>query len=393
MPLDEAEIHRAVLGWSTASSTPHTLPAGDAPDWQAAKQAVVVHGIGALLGARHGGPGASFPDAPDWFRAFLVEQATCTAARVGRLLSEAYTLRAAADRAGIDLVALKGVALSQVPGFPMESRPLNDIDLLVREAQRPAFEQVLREHGYALSEASPRHREYICQRFNTSVVYRDGDHPDNPVKLELHTWVGQELLSARRIAITESMWEARETQRGVALHLLLHTGANAAKRRLRQVHLLDLALLVPQLDAEDTAWIAQTAIEADAAPLLHSALRLAERFAALPEIPAPLAALRTACGDELLHALDRHDLRAFSMAGPPLDLAWELQWLPRGEARWIWYLRRAVPLHRLWLDPVRLRERYHLPLDAPAVQAYAIHAVRAALWPLILLARFIKGIS
>jgi len=390
VPIDDAEVHRVVGAWLTASP-PHRLPnnADDAA-WQAAKWGVIVHGTGALLGAR----GAeAFPDAPQWFLHFLAEQRGFTAARVGRLLSEAYGLRAAADRARIDVVALKGVALSQVPGFPIEARPLNDIDLLVREAQRPVLEMLLQEHGYQISEESPRHREYTCQRFNITVVYREGDHPDNPVKLEVHTWVGQELLSARRLEITAALWEAREAPYGVMLHLLLHTGSSAAKRRLRQVQLHDIALLAPSIEPEDWAWIVQHAIRAQAAPLVYSALRLAERFAALRTKDIPQEVLRACCGEALLQVLENEELRSFTMAGGSLSVSWECQWLPRGEALWRWKLRRAVPLHRLLLDPVRLRERYGLPLDAPPVLAYAIHIARATVWPLIVVLRIVRGKS
>ena len=95
MSVQDVDIHRAVVGW-LVEPAPHTLAnAGDDATWQAAKRCVVVHGVGAILGARGA---AAFPDAPAWFSAFLAEQQAFCAARVSRLLSESYGLRAAADR-------------------------------------------------------------------------------------------------------------------------------------------------------------------------------------------------------------------------------------------------------------------------------------------------------
>lgn len=367
-------VHCEMIPWDNA----------DVANWQALKRSIVLHGVGALLGARGAAPG------PAWFKTFLDEQRDNAAARVTRLVRESFTVRAEADRTGIDLVPLKGAALAQFSDFPLAQRPMNDIDLLVRENQRPQLEKLLHSLDYQLSEASPRHWEFTCQRYNTSVVYLEGDHPDNPVKLEVHTWVGQELLSARRVCVTQALWEARDSLRGVLLHLLVHTGANAAKRRLRLAHLLDLTLLLRNADNDDLEWMAAQA--ACAQPLVYSALRLAERYGGLPEIPDVLRVMRAGCTPSLIATLDSASLVEFTLEAP-LTLEWEMLWLPRGESALRWRLARAVPLHRLWLDPVRLRERYRLPHDAPLAGAYARHYFRAFAWPVILAARLLKGRS
>ncbi len=419
MPETDVAVWEEVSEWPFRAPSSAIATWGEA-EWQAAKFAVLVHGIAPLLGATKD-LSSEFHAAPTWFLDYLASQAALNALRVERMHGELTKITTAAQEADISVLPLKGGALLglQFPSgatgsssarvlagqehpdtggqaasgtrscilIDVAHRPLNDLDFLVRKADRDRFEDLLARLDYTLTEESPRHREFTCQRFGTEVVYREGEHPDNPIRVEVHTWVGQEMFSAARIDITEAMWQGGTTPRALMLHLAMHAGANTAKRRLRLIQLIDLVRLAPALSEEDWAWLVSQAQHAGAAHLVATAIRLGERFSALavPRTTSPLSVAPDL--DTLLRTAPLH---TFTHLGGPLTLAWELHWLaPR--ARLLMRLRRALPLHRLLLSPVRLRERYGLPLDAHPARAYAIHLTRAALWPLIYLLRLAQG--
>lgn len=385
MPDSRAPIWEEAARWPFCAPDPSAIALWGGAEWREAKQAALIHGIAPLLGASPEVERA-FAAAPEEFRAYLASQAALNAARVARMRGELNSILERAREAGLEVLPLKGAAILLAELLPVEQRPLNDLDFLVRPPGREPFEAILQALDYRLSAESPRHREFKCHRFSTEVAFREGEHPENPILVEVHTWAGQEMFSALRADITAPLWAHGKAPRGLLLHLAVHAGANAAKRRLRLIQLIDLARLAPAMVEDDWVWLRDAAQAAQAGALAATSLRLAERFAglrvppaAIPPAPHGLDAL-----------LDNAPLHEFTPLAGPLSLAWELQWLPPA-ARWRMRLRRAVPLHRLALDPVRLRERYGLPLDAHPARAYAIHFARAAAWPAIVLLRTLRG--
>lgn len=384
MPEPLEAVWEEVAHWPFRAPDAGLADAWGKEEWQGARRAVLVHGIAPLLGAMADFP-ERFSSAPAGLIEYLAAQAAWNSARVSRISGELEKIMAAAIGAGISVLPLKGGALLEGNLLPVALRPLNDLDFLVREADRDAFEKVLTGLAYELTEHSPRHREFTCLRFGTEVVFREGEHPDNPILVEVHTWIGQEMFSAVRVDITEAMWRGGTTRRAVMLHLALHAGANAAKRRLRLVQLIDLAQLAPQLDAEDWAWIEAECCAPAAEVFVETALRLAGRFAGC-ESSLPMGR----CNPDLDALLTSAPLHAFSHLAGPATLAWEIQWIS-GWARWVIRFRRTLPAHRLLMGPTRLRERYQLPLDAHPARAYAMHFSRAVLWPAIVLLRLMRG--
>ena len=83
-----------------------------------------------------------------------------------------------------------------------------------------------------------------------------GEHPDNPLKIELHETIG-ECLPVQRVDITDGLFPAEpgaglHPYRDTAVmlhHLMLHAASNMRAHALRQVQLHDIALLAPRLDA------------------------------------------------------------------------------------------------------------------------------------------------
>lgn len=382
-PLDEAALRAAVAGWML--SPPEAIAGWSEADWRAAKALVLMHGIAPLLGARGVEP---FSAAPAWFRGYLSEQYTLNQARIARLRAEAETIRAAASAAGLGAVALKGAALFAREEVPLDERPMSDLDYLVDASQLACFRAVLEGLDYRLSEETPRHLEFTCQRYSTEVVSREGEHPDNPIRVEVHTWVGQVLLSSVRVDITEAMREAGEAPRALMLHLALHAGANLAKRRIRLVQLRDLTLLAAALGEEDWGWVVRKSHVCGADTLVFSALRLAQRFAGFAW---PQALANKQLPTDLDHLLEASPLEYFTRAAGAPDFDWELHWISEPVSRRWLRLRRALPLHRLAMDPVKLRERYGVPHGAPLGSVYALHLARAVAWPGILLWRMLRG--
>jgi len=363
--------------------------------WEAARWGALVHGVAPLLGCRLlGGQAVS---APASFSGYLREQSVLNAARVGRLMGELGGILDAAAAGGLSPLPLKGGALFLRGWACADSRPMSDLDLLVREEEREALEGILVARDFVLTEESPRHREFSCARFPLEAVSMVGEHPDNPIRVEVHTWAGQYLLSLRRYEVTEALWGAVEpfgaglvpTRAGLMLHLLLHAGANAAKRRVRWVQLRDVALHAERLSVGDWDWVLGEARGAGAGALVFGALGLAAREAGAVIPGGVLEEARGLAPGGLVGLVGEAPLWSFSALGGEVTPGWEMQWLSAGARRRV-RLMRAVPLHRVFLSPVQLRERYHLPLDAHPVRAYAIHLARMLAWPFILALRKFK---
>lgn len=335
---DGLTIAETVAGWVRPGG-PGDLAAETAawgPDeWATARRAALVHGIAPLLAERLG-------HMPEWacldqsFRDYCAGQRALNGRRVTLMIEDLVAiLRAAAD-VGITVLPLKGAILAtqfyREPGL----RPMADLDLLVHPEHEDRMGAALDQLGFAMVEATPRHRAYL--RGPLEVVAWDGEHPDNPRGVEVHSSVG-ERLRAIHFDITAAMWSGLTPgnyagtfgltpARGALLeHLLIHTCHNMVNRRLRLIQLYDIALVAPQVEAHAWRAIADSAIAVGEARLLYAPLALTETlFGALApdDIRAALAAatppsLRQLCAQITPSALS---LCADDEVSPAFRLAW-----------------------------------------------------------------------
>jgi hypothetical protein len=232
-------------------------PAWSAMEWDVARAVVAMQGTTALLANRLRWRG------PDSWQAFLTTGRDLAVQRDARITASLARLHEALREASIGCVALKGSALRALDIYLPGERPMGDIDLLARPTESARVVQVLESLDYVGSYRVRRHAVFLPR--SNAVVRALGEHPDNPIKVELHERIAEPLpISA--IDITHSLWP-RDAHRGLVAypharelvrHLLLHAGGNIRAHALRQIQLHDIAMLGGRLTEEDWQALLET---------------------------------------------------------------------------------------------------------------------------------------
>jgi len=157
----------------------------------------------------------------------------------------------------LDVMAMKGPVLLGLFDRGEDSRPMNDLDLLVRDRDLEDAAAVLEELGYEKVFEGWKHSKFL-KLGNETVVDDTREHPDNPRPVELHP-LCRERLRDEVIDLTELMWST--ARRGelygsnrwlpsadaLWLHLLVHTTHHVLLNTFRLSQLLDLDLLSPKV--------------------------------------------------------------------------------------------------------------------------------------------------
>src|SRR6185369_3002469 len=168
-----------------------------------------------------------------------------------------------------------------------------------------------------------------------------GEHPNNPRSLDLHTRLA-EYFWGIHYDLTQEAWadsaprrlqgvEARVLGPTTLLHhLTIHASSDALARRLRLLHLADIALVADKLDPADWDRIVVGAQRRGEQRLVYPALALTNRY--YPVVPAPtLHALRSGVPQALLQQLDSTSLDQLSFCNPsPTTPAEKLRWFRPG---------------------------------------------------------------
>ncbi|MCQ3975964.1 MAG: hypothetical protein DPW09_21220 [Anaerolineae bacterium] len=229
-------------------------PHWSAAAWQTFQFASRVHGVAPLLHI----PLAAASWLDESTRSWLDEQYQLNSQRLTRMQTELQEILALFNRRHIPLLPLKGSILAPLyypdPGL----RPMADLDVLIHPADFAASARLLAELGYRQETVHWKHTEF-CKPDNRQVVSTNGEHPDNPRKLELHLRC-RETFGGPTVELTGLMWAnaAPGTLLGqpallprpeaLWLHLLVHATYHIWQGKGRLIHLYDLALLVPHLD-------------------------------------------------------------------------------------------------------------------------------------------------
>ncbi|NJN97074.1 MAG: nucleotidyltransferase family protein [Anaerolineales bacterium] len=242
-----------LAAWLNAAAPQN--PHWSAADWQTFQFASRVHGVAPLLQAKL----TAVPWLDESTRGWLDEQAQLNGQRLARMQAELQEILALFNRRQIPLLPLKGSILAPVyyrhPGL----RSMADLDVLVRPDDFAASASLLAELGYQQETVHWKHTEF-CKPDNRRVVSTAGEHPDNPRKLELHRHC-RETFGGPTVELTGLMWAnaAPGTLLGqpallprpeaLWLHLLVHATYHIWQGKGRLIHLYDLALLTPHLNA------------------------------------------------------------------------------------------------------------------------------------------------
>lgn len=169
-------------------------------DWESLLADAERLGAVALLGKALDDAGAARPGAVDEACRAALVRGTLRMALATRVLAEAL---GALRRAGVEPLVLKGVPLAHELYEPAGLRPIGDIDLLVRRADRDAALGALCAEGYALPARSLPLSFYFRHHFHVTLT-RSGAEG---LPIELH-WQAQPRFSLSRIPV-EALYEHR----------------------------------------------------------------------------------------------------------------------------------------------------------------------------------------
>jgi len=358
-------ISAIVIGWLTEPCHRPLAPlvAGwDDTDWEAARWAVQVHGIGPLLDRAAG----RWPDAAalhPTLRSYLADQRRLSGERVALLLHDLAEILRACEQEQIAAIPLKGSLLATLYYTEPGLRPMNDLDLLVRPADEQRMLRLLARLRYQPLARSQKHVLLARPESHGPVVSFTGEHPDNPRSLDLHTRLA-EYFWGIKYDLTEEAWadsvsgrlqgaEARVLGPAALMHhLAIHASSDALARRLRLLHLADIALVADKIDQADWDRIVAGAQRRGEQRLVYPVLMLTSRY--YPAVPAAvLRALRSGVPQALLQQLDSTSLDQLSFCNPaPTTPAEKLRWFRPG------YEQARALRHMLLPNPGELGHWY-----------------------------------
>ncbi len=160
---------------------------------------------------------------------------------------------AALRAAGVEVVALKGAALAFFHYEEPALRPMGDLDLLLREPRDLGrATAALSGAGWRALLDTPRHRVFV--RPDERVVRPAAEHPDNPIRIEVHTSFRLPVLG-HVLDATHALLRDAETRDlagtpvaiaagpALATHLLFHAAEDFAGNGIRGIQAHDFRVL------------------------------------------------------------------------------------------------------------------------------------------------------
>ncbi len=361
-----AEISLAVFSWLRGchDDVPvlpalEIMPAWQESDWRAVELIIYVHGIGPLL-YNFFRQRQLLAQIPDSFREYLHTQYHLNQERISRLLQRQLQIIEDMAEQGVIVIPLKGSHLIPLYYQDAAMRPMADLDVLVRPEDEATLSVYLQAQNFQLIEHSPRHRAFIpacySDQLSTAgqptspqpeqVLYSDGEHPDNPYFIDVHTELGERYWGIHH-ELTQTYWQhvvsidwcGRCSMLGepvaLLLHLLSHTAHNALRCTLRMIQLVDISLVAKRLSDAEWQDLADSAEQGGVQRFLYAPLYLMERYLG-PIVPSfVLDMLRRESPKPLLRLLDRATLCDLSYCNPDQASLWNtLKWFRFPDEQW-----------------------------------------------------------
>jgi hypothetical protein len=351
-------------------------PAWDRSEWRVARAVAAIHGISPLLAT--GLPWRG----PEAWHEFLEMQRDHTRRRHERVLGLLARLDEAARKRGVSMVALKGAALHDLGIYQPGERPMSDIDLLVRPCDGQAAGTLIESLDYEFCFEIWKHAVFTPRAGEAAACI--GEHADNPIKIELHTAIAEQLPFAR-CEISELILP-QEQSKGVSFyrsrgalmaHLLIHAAGTMALNGMRALHLHDIARLARTLDGQDWDCI----IALGQSGRLWWALppiALTQRYfpGVIPDLVIEHAI--HACAWPLRSVCARRELTDVSLSNPRIHAFPGFEW-SRTPRELLHYVSSRVRPRRELLEMRKQYGKYQsLGTDAPWVRSSQL--VRMARW-------------
>jgi glycosyltransferase involved in cell wall biosynthesis len=210
--------------------------------------------VGALA-ARHG-----IELAPSW-RDFVAEQTHTVATRRRRYVSVLPEVLALLSDAGVGAVPVKGAVVADAVWPVADARPMSDIDLIVRPADRERARTALVAGSVVFDERTAGEDTYLLWGDGAAVDI-DRESTAHSGKLEIHPGWRERI---HDYEVDDGGWLLSVAEDGelagaacrtlaphaLATHALGHLSVSAIRAEVRAVNVVDVALLLSQLVASE----------------------------------------------------------------------------------------------------------------------------------------------
>lgn len=256
--------------------------------WHTAKFVVQTHGVAPLFYKLCSLSGASdtFNAA---FQGYISEQYYLNQARINKVKVTLQGILELSSLKSMAVMPLKGALLVTNYYEDAALRPMSDIDLLVKPEDLSDIGQILGEMGYYLVEDSFHHVQYMLPGKPVSM---NGEHPDNPLVIELHREVNWPI-GHLNYDITDLLWQNAEneflgyeyafkpSEDDLLMMLACHCARNQYEGQMRAIQLYDLKLVAESLDHSQWVSLIEKAEKSGFDRVLYSALHTTDRFLGL----------------------------------------------------------------------------------------------------------------
>lgn len=292
---------------------------------------------------------------PDALRLALAERHAGAVALELLRSMETRRVLSALQRAGIEVLVLKGAALGQWAYPASYLRAREDLDLLFPDRSVARLAQVvLAGLGYEGDELPAN-----GPQFELTMTLRQTARPD--WHIDVHWRISQHPVFAERFDFAELLAESLllpDGGRGLGridafLHVAVHRVSNLLiGQGDRLIWLYDLPCIAAQLQANDWTQVLHRAQDKQLAGPLLAAMRACQRLFGTLWPVDQISALEQLAGGENFDVAQAHSRGYFE---------WQaMRTLPRG-ARWRLVLRKWIPDRRYMFERYQLQHGWQLP--------------------------------
>lgn len=225
------------------------------------------------------------------FQTYIKDQYLQNQKRIYRIQEILQTLLSNANDQNIHIMPLKGSILINKYYSDPAIRPMADIDLLVSPEDYDRLALLLESMEYHPFDSFD---DGVYTNVH-DLVSLDGEHPDNPIKIELNHKIGWPI-GRLEFDITDLMWENADKgflgydsvfipkQERLLLMLVCHNAGNQFNGKMRAFHLHDVSLVTKLMNAQQWSDLKTIVKEYQLERTLFSVLTIAKRFSDI-EIP------------------------------------------------------------------------------------------------------------